>query len=183
MSTCPGEIERLENPPQLDPIGREVGEETAYAQLDLSTPEEAALTASQLFSNRAFLLFFFSMDGWAQAQIGRAGSNLNLSTFVPDEAVDQWEGIRSTDQVDSGTHVFVQLMEVASDHGLHLLDLSGPFEVKGSTSLMWEEPSLESSESVSAQVVEVRDTETGDSLHVLMVESPSGRWRLSLIHI
>lgn len=148
--TCPGSIELLTDPPEVPPSGAEIGERTVYGRLDLSTPEAGVATFGALFTHEAFMMLFFSLDAEAQSILARSINNLDVSTVVDPKVLETWEGVDSEAHYNTLVGNFASLMTEASATGLHLLDLSGPLEIVGTSPLQWTE---ERGEPVDAQMV------------------------------
>lgn len=178
-TTCPGDI---------DLLGAEFGEgdlsyesgnslrpDTAYARLDLTSPEAGIVTLGELFRKDAFALMLQSMDVDAQRILARAVNNLDADRFVNREIFDTWDGLGTGEHQDTMTTFFLSLMTEARSTGNFLIDLSGPVEVLDTRPTLWEAGG--SDNPVNAQVVEAT-VASGETLHFLMIESPSGRWRM-----
>lgn len=172
--TCPGSIELLSDPPTVPPSGGAVGARTAYGRLDLSTPEKSVETFGKLFANEAFMLLFMSLDAQAQRALTRSINNLDVSTIVDPKVLETWNGVESEAHFNTLVGNFASFMIEASRTDLHLLDLSEPFDVVMTRALQRVEDPREPFE---AQVVEARSEVLG-TVYFLMVESPSGRWRV-----
>ncbi len=176
---CPGSVEFLDGRPPAFPPSGTANEGSAYAQLDLSTPEQGVHTFSELFANEAFTLLLFSLDIDAQLAVGRAVTNFDLAQVVTPEVLEEWQGLGSGEHIDTLAEVFTALMREAAEHDLHLLDLAGPLEIVGTTPMSL--TNAETGDGVDAVVVEARSTTSSDVFYFLTLESPSGRWRVRLV--
>lgn len=172
-ATCPGSIELLSGSPEV-PLSGGVGENTRYGQLDLSTPEAGAATFAELFENEAFALMFLASDRGAQNILARGATRLDVSAIANPEVLQTWEGIGSTGQVNVAVTLLPALWKEAGATGQHILDL-GAIEVVSAESATWNESP---GEAVDAVIVNGVVLETTASVSFLMLESPSGRWRV-----
>ncbi len=174
-STCPGSTDIITDPPVVPPSEAEILDSTVYGRLDLSTPEAGVLTFTELFTNDAFMTLLFSLDAGAQGRLIRSINNLDVSLIANPDVLATWEGVVDEAHFHLLVGNFASLLIEAEATGNHILDLSGPFEIIGTSSTRWSE---RPGEEVDATVVEAKSETLGANVHFLMIESPTSRWRV-----
>lgn len=160
------------------------------AALDLSTPEAAAITYSEVFADNDFIAAYFVLDPMARERFAMAVARLQLDYFMAadadlDDKLAAFDGdghlgpyehaTRQDSPIQSNDvfHLFQVALWGADQYRIHAIDFAGPVTVDKAGQPF-------DDDGHARAIVYAEDSHEG-RIRFLLQASPAGRWRVLAI--